>query len=45
MHMSCIHKTSDGKHKKKGRRKPVAVKNAKAKAKVLLARLLAPKAH
>jgi hypothetical protein len=39
MQMSCQFKTSDGKHKKKGKKKPVAIKNAKAKAKALIKKL------
>jgi hypothetical protein len=40
MHCSCIHKTNDGRRKNKGRRKPVAVKNAKAKRVSLLRKLV-----
>jgi hypothetical protein len=40
MHCSSIHKTSDGKRKNKGRRKPVAVKNAKAKRDSFLRKLV-----
>jgi hypothetical protein len=40
MQCSCVHKTSDGKRKTKGKRKPVAVKNAKAKRDSLLRKLM-----
>ena len=39
MHCSCIHKTSDGKRKDAGKRKPVAVRNAKKRKKQLLNKL------
>jgi hypothetical protein len=39
MQCSCVHKTSDGKRKTKGKRKPVAVKNAKARRNALLKKL------
>ncbi len=39
MHCSCIHKTSDGKRKDAGKRKPVAVRNAKKRKKQLLKKL------
>jgi hypothetical protein len=38
MQMSSIHKTSNGKWKNKGKKKPVAIKQAKAKTKAFLAK-------
>ena len=39
MHCSCVHKTSDGKRKHTGKRKPVAVRNARKRKKQLIKKL------